>query len=202
MGEKSDLRTAKTVRSIKSAFLELISKKPLGKITVTELAARAEISKGTFYLHYLDLFDLYNRLVEETADKIAGSFNPYPELFSDPASFVRTFLFAQVAPLGADLSPGERALLSEKNVPFCPQYPQCFLNAFKRRIYGTGQLTRCEENDIKLDFLLTGMLSVLIQHGAAVGGSPEQRDRTVSFLSDVIRDAFPALCRGTGSGAD
>ena len=49
MGEKSDLRTAKTVRSIKSAFLELISKKPLGKITVTELAARAEISKGTFY---------------------------------------------------------------------------------------------------------------------------------------------------------
>ena len=35
--------------------------------SLKELAERAEINKGTFYLHYRDLYDLYRRLVEEQA---------------------------------------------------------------------------------------------------------------------------------------
>ena len=101
MEQKSDLRVTKTRRPIKAAFLELVQTKPGQKITVTELAKRAEISKGTFYLHYLDIYNLYNQMVEETVAKIAGSFDPYPDLFSAPESFVRTFLFSQVEPLPA-----------------------------------------------------------------------------------------------------
>lgn len=81
MEQKSDLRVTKTRRLIKATFLELVQAKPVQKITVTELAKRAEISKGTFYLHYLDIYDLYNQMVEETVAKIAGSFDPYPDLF-------------------------------------------------------------------------------------------------------------------------
>ena len=40
-----DLRTAKTERAIRSAFLELRAKKPLERITVKELCQRAEIHK-------------------------------------------------------------------------------------------------------------------------------------------------------------
>ncbi len=69
MENKPDLRISKTLRSINNAFMELIIKKPVNKITVTELAQKAEISKGTFYLHYLDIFDLYNQLVKETVVK-------------------------------------------------------------------------------------------------------------------------------------
>lgn len=65
MEQKSDLRVTKTRRLIKATFLELVQAKPVQKITVTELAKRAEISKGTFYLHYLDIYDLYNQMVEE-----------------------------------------------------------------------------------------------------------------------------------------
>ena len=123
MERKTDLRISKTVRAIKTSFLDLIAIKPLQKITIKELADRAEINKGTFYLHYLDIYDLYNKLVKETVAKIAGSFDPYPDLFVDPAAFVHTFLFAQVEPLAQILSPGERALLSENNIKFCPDYP-------------------------------------------------------------------------------
>ena len=63
MEQKSDLRVTKTRRPIKAAFLELVQTKPGQKITVTELAKRAEISKGTFYLHYLDIYNLYNQMV-------------------------------------------------------------------------------------------------------------------------------------------
>lgn len=195
MEQKSDLRVTKTRRLIKATFLELVQAKPVQKITVTELAKRAEISKGTFYLHYLDIYDLYNQMVEETVAKIAGSFDPYPDLFSAPESFVRTFLFSQVEPLGLSLSAGERTLLTEKNMQSCSRYPQYFLDAFKEHIYQVGVLARCEENDIKIDFLLTGMLSIVIQYRPLTAGDQKKMDFIVQFLSLIIRDTFPEFYR-------
>ena len=195
MEQKSDLRVTKTRRLIKATFLELVQAKPVQKITVTELAKRAEISKGTFYLHYLDIYDLYNQMVEETVAKIAGSFDPYPDLFSAPESFVRTFLFSQVEPLGLSLSTGERALLSAENIQFCSNYPQCFMDAFKEQIYQVGALARCEENDIKIDFLLTGMLSLVVKYRPLTAGDQKKMDFIVQFLSLIIRDTFPEFYR-------
>ena len=195
MEQKSDLRVTKTRRLIKATFLELVQAKPVQKITVTELAKRAEISKGTFYLHYLDIYDLYNQMVEETVAKIAGNFDPYPDLFSAPESFVRTFLFSQVEPLGLSLSAGERALLTEKNIQSCSKYPQCFLDGFKEQIYQVGALARCEENDIKIDFLLTGMLSLVVKYRPLTAGDQKKMDFIVQFLSLIIRDTFPEFYR-------
>ena len=195
MEQKSDLRVTKTRRLIKAAFLDLVQAKPVQKITVTELAKRAEISKGTFYLHYLDIYNLYNQMVEETVAKIAGSFDPYPDLFSAPESFVRTFLFSQVEPLGLSLSAGERTLLTEKNMQSCSRYPQYFLDAFKEHIYQVGVLARCEENDIKIGFLLTGMLSIVIQYRPLTAGDQKKMDFIVQFLSLIIRDTFPEFYR-------
>ena len=195
MEQKSDLRVTKTRRLIKATFLELVQAKPVQKITVTELAKRAEISKGTFYLHYLDIYDLYNQMVEETVAKIAGSFDPYPDLFSAPESFVRTFLFSKVEPLGLSLSAWERALLTEKNMQSCSKYPQCFLDGFKEQIYQVGALARCEENDIKIDFLLTGMLSLVVKYRPLTAGDQKKMDFIVQFLSLIIRDTFPEFYR-------
>ena len=195
MEQKSDLRVTKTRRLIKATFLELVQAKPVQKITVTELAKRAEISKGTFYLHYLDIYDLYNQMVEETVAKIAGSFDPYPDLFSAPESFVRTFLFSQVEPLGLSLSAGERALLTEKNMQSCSKCPRCFLDGFKEQIYQVGALARCEENDIKIDFLLTGMLSLVVKYRPLTAGDQKKMDFIVQFLSLIIRDTFPEFYR-------
>lgn len=171
--------------------MELITKKPVYKITVTELAQKAEISKGTFYLHYLDIFDLYNQLVNETVVKIAGSFNPYPDLFTDPESFVRTFMFSQIAPFGKTLTAGECALLLERNIKYCSDYPQCFIEAFRVQIYNVGKLVPCEENDIKLDFLLNGMLSIIIKYRSLGNENTSQIDFIVKYLSAVVKETFP-----------
>ena len=55
-----DIRTEKTERAIKNAFLELRSQKPLEKITVRELCAIACINKSTFYGHYDDIMGFLN----------------------------------------------------------------------------------------------------------------------------------------------
>lgn len=43
---------------IKKAFAELMNEKDIQKITVTDIVERANVSRGTFYAHYLDVYDL------------------------------------------------------------------------------------------------------------------------------------------------
>ena len=60
-----DLRIQRTKRNIYNAFIELRAKKPLEKITITELAELAVINKATFYTHYQDIYDLSEQLENE-----------------------------------------------------------------------------------------------------------------------------------------
>ena len=61
-----DLRIEKTKKSIRNAFIELRTKKPLEKITVKELCALACINKSTFYSHYEDIYALSEAMEQET----------------------------------------------------------------------------------------------------------------------------------------
>ena len=65
-----DIRIEKTENAVKSAFLELRAKKPLEKITVKELCARACINKSTFYAHYQDIYALSEKLEKEVVNSI------------------------------------------------------------------------------------------------------------------------------------
>ena len=55
---KQDRRTRYTRQTIKDTFLELLKQKSFTKITVTEICKNAEINRGTFYLHYYDIYDV------------------------------------------------------------------------------------------------------------------------------------------------
>lgn len=52
MDKKTDLRVRRTQKNMRIALLELLKEKLLDQIQVKELAARAEISRATFYLYY------------------------------------------------------------------------------------------------------------------------------------------------------
>ncbi|MCQ2408558.1 MAG: TetR/AcrR family transcriptional regulator [Oscillospiraceae bacterium] len=65
MEKKADRRTLKTKKAICDAFAELLTEKDLHKITVQEIADKADINRVTFYKHYLDVYDLYDKVEEE-----------------------------------------------------------------------------------------------------------------------------------------
>lgn len=58
MEAKIDRRIAKTQNAIQSAFLEMLLKVGFDAITVKDITEKANISRKTFYLHYMDKFDL------------------------------------------------------------------------------------------------------------------------------------------------
>ncbi len=66
----------KTRNLIKRAFAELMNeKKELSKITVTELVKRAEITRGTFYTHYDDIYEVANDYQLETIELLISDEN-------------------------------------------------------------------------------------------------------------------------------
>ena len=74
--------------------MELLGKKPLEKITVKELAEKAQISKATFYLHYQDIYDLAERLQAEVIGEIYQSI-AHPDLvLTDQPGFTRELFLA------------------------------------------------------------------------------------------------------------
>ncbi|QYA44996.1 TetR/AcrR family transcriptional regulator [Macrococcoides bohemicum] len=65
-----DRRIRKTKRSIRTAILELMLEKPFDNITVNDIATQADINRGTFYLHYIDKYEL----LENIEDEMIGRF--------------------------------------------------------------------------------------------------------------------------------
>lgn len=64
-------RRVRITRSdLRHALYELLQKKPLNKITVQEITERANVSRGTFYLHYQDVYDMVEKIEEEYMERI------------------------------------------------------------------------------------------------------------------------------------
>lgn len=62
---KHDRRILKTKRAIYEALVELMQKKKLNSITVTELAAAANINRKTFYTYYSTVNDVLDEVINE-----------------------------------------------------------------------------------------------------------------------------------------
>ena len=67
---KTDPRARYTKSVIEEAFLSIVHEKPLSKVTVSEICARAEINRGTFYRYYLDVYDLADKMADEGLERV------------------------------------------------------------------------------------------------------------------------------------
>ncbi|MBQ0038142.1 MAG: TetR/AcrR family transcriptional regulator [Clostridiales bacterium] len=71
MEEKNmDRRVRKTKRQLRLALMDLMCEKSVTSISVRELAERADINRGTFYIHYKDVNDLLLQLEDEMANRL------------------------------------------------------------------------------------------------------------------------------------
>lgn len=84
-----DIRVKKTRRAIQKAFIELLREKPIEKITVKEIAERAEINKTTFYAHYETLDALTDQMEQQTVQMVTEQMTGAQQLLEQPDVFVR-----------------------------------------------------------------------------------------------------------------
>ena len=71
MAEKGMNRNAqRSRRLLKEAFMELLAEKPYESITVSDVARKADLNRGTFYNHFRDKDDLLAQLEAEVMEDL------------------------------------------------------------------------------------------------------------------------------------
>ncbi len=69
MNKPENRRTQMTKRIVKEALIELLSKKPMNKVTVKEICEVADINRSTFYAYYEDQYDLFDEIEDDIIKK-------------------------------------------------------------------------------------------------------------------------------------
>ena len=75
MSNPTDLRVIKTRQAIRSALISLLSEKELSDITISELSARAQVNRKTFYYHFEDIFSLLKWTLDQEAMCMFGKYD-------------------------------------------------------------------------------------------------------------------------------
>lgn len=105
-----DRRISKTQEALKQAVIGLMSEKNFDDITIQEIADRANLNRGTIYLHYQDKYDLLDKLMETHINEIGemdqwacqlewpDALVPYFEYFEKNYLFFSTILASKGSP--------------------------------------------------------------------------------------------------------
>lgn len=83
-------RSTQTKAKLKDSFIKLVREKGLDNVTVSDLARDSKINRGTFYLHYLDKYDLMEKLEEQAINDLKQIllFDKNTENLNDPIELI------------------------------------------------------------------------------------------------------------------
>lgn len=89
-----DRRIKKTWDALSDALLSLLPTTPLNKITIKSIVDIANVSRSTFYVHFDDVFDLYDQtLLAGLVNQITAD---YPDLSEDSFSLLVSNLVSYI----------------------------------------------------------------------------------------------------------
>lgn len=92
-----DRRIQKSRDAIMNAFISLMTEKNFDQISINEIANRANVNRGTVYLHYVDKYDLLDKCIETNLNQLFESCLPDANStdFNYEASLLRTFEYLE-----------------------------------------------------------------------------------------------------------
>jgi AcrR family transcriptional regulator len=71
-GKTTDRRVRKTRDKLRQILIDMLKKRDLKDISVLELAHQADVNRGTFYLHYKDIYDLFEQIENDIIQDFAN----------------------------------------------------------------------------------------------------------------------------------
>lgn len=184
-------RNTETKTLIKQAFTLLMKEKGFQTLTVSDITRKAGINRGTFYLHYVDKYDLLEKLEDDLiADlqeillkKYDNRYDnpkeiiPYPAILNALYYVKNDFEFIQV-------------LISEQgDMAFINRFKELLLTSMKEGILKTGVLNYSRQGlpeDYANEILLSAVASIItlwIRKGGIE--SPEEIAEMVNKSRDI-----------------
>lgn len=179
--KQDDLRVIKTKNNIRAVFEDLLTKKPIEKITVTELAELALINKGTFYHHYNDIYALYIETLQHYIKEFCDKIDFYEDFFTQPEEFVRKYL-----------DYAEQHDIKIKFPYFSPDMmrfpiPVKITEELARHLFATKRIPHSIENEIRVECAVSNIFTSHFRYGKTY---PQE---LLWVLGENIRSLFPTI---------
>lgn len=154
MGVYNEART-KTKKKFQNVFLQLYKEKCINRITVKEITDLAGFTRGTFYLHFKDVYDILDSIEDEllTNSKYIS--------FTNKTNSNANDVISDAIDLFESYGDSLCILLSENGDPkFIIEYK----NRLKQNIIKMLALNDKHKqiDDFQLEFVVSGMLSSII----------------------------------------
>lgn len=152
MEKKTDRRSIKSQQAIRTAFLELLYEQGFDAITVKEITERADISRKTFYLHYVDKYALLDAIVMEQVAELAQLCAEKKEQGMAAGAVLWFQYFEQRKEFFAAL------FAIERTVSFRNRLMEFMLGEFHRRLQGAAEP---ETLEVTCKFMANAVLGVV-----------------------------------------
>jgi AcrR family transcriptional regulator len=68
-------QTTRSINMLRNAFVEILKEKPYEKIKISEISARADLARSTFYAHFETKDDLLTSYIDEIAEAYLGGYS-------------------------------------------------------------------------------------------------------------------------------
>lgn len=152
---KVDRRILKSQEAIKRAILELMTEKNFDQITIQDISDRANVSRKTIYLHYADKFDLLDKLIEESIDKLREVGEAACELDWKPATQVCFEYLESHYPFFS-------TMLANKGAPyFRSRFLKYQIEAFQNELRKTNDRKNAVNEEITVQLVASAYVGVV-----------------------------------------
>lgn len=152
-----DRRVVKTKRAIKNAFAKLLSQKDINNITISDIAAEADINRKTFYNYYAGIHEV----IDEIENDIIRRFDDALTEIDFKNSLNSPYLIFEKLTniINADMDFFGYLLSMNSNVSLSSKITDLLTGKVKSLIlrYVETEETRV---DIMLEFMISGMVAV------------------------------------------
>lgn len=151
--KKQAEKTAQTRAKLINAFWELYKSKSITKITIREVTDKAGVYRSTFYLHFLDVYDLLEQLENDTLqywnDKVAQ--NVKNNTFDELVDAISLFYEGKGEYISVLLGPsGDPMFIQKIKETISPLAREMFMFS-----------PDDQEFEFVFEFYITGMLAIL-----------------------------------------
>lgn len=159
---KAEYRSAIRSRNlIKKAIAKLIHEKDINKITVSDVIREADISRGTFYAHYADIYSVIEQIQSEEINNLNQFIDRFYFDASNAEEF-KKFIKEICSYLAADKE--YYALLTNSNifVSFVDRLRRIYFDRIYAYLLENNQITDKAKAEAYMIFVTSGTKDVVI----------------------------------------
>lgn len=150
-----DRRIQKTRQLIMNTFIDLLAEKGFEKITINNIAERANINRGTVYLHYVDKFDLLDKCIKRYVELLLNHCTDTADTNLNASAFQSVFEYLE------QNFTIYKLLLSNEGFGFFRSRLYTIIAQTVTDVIGIKSENNAFSNDVTTQFLTSGFIGVL-----------------------------------------